>query len=504
MKADVILPAAGSSLRMKMQVAKQFQEVCGHPIMAYTIDAFHRLPWIRHIVLVVDPSHVNHTRCLMEKYAFQRVIICTGGHTRHRSIFCGVQALKNVCEASDVVLIHDAARPFVPEDIILKVSSAAQVNKAAGVTRPLVSTVIRGGETGMLVESLDRQIYRNSEMPQAFHYSVIADAYSKCSEYDLDFGTECLLLALKYADCSAYLVEGTDDLWKVTYQKDLYAMESIVKEKLTRLAVINACTLSSSWCTQVENKVLDWPFKMATAKHSPANTFLVFTDQWTQVQANLSQTTLEPTISSMAESLNSCRSSSKIFLVPFVIVLFVTSSENTSSTTIAGHKQAVPQAAEANGRNFSPKDKSQRKEAELVKNASLSDELSPHPNSSFSVSSSSSESSNPSAEKYTKFAREKVTSTSCDHSSQYEGTAEDVSDIVPGDSQSLSPNSHQRSACSSAVIKLKTSVTKALHDQPLTVIGVMIKDSQESLADKLLGLIWHRASYLDSQLLDWT
>ena len=47
------------------------------------------------------------------------------------------------------------------------------------MTRPLVSTVIRGDESGSLVESLVRHIYRNSEMPQAFHYGVIADAYSK-------------------------------------------------------------------------------------------------------------------------------------------------------------------------------------------------------------------------------------------------------------------------------------------------------------------------------------
>ncbi|VTJ84932.1 Hypothetical predicted protein, partial [Marmota monax] len=56
----------------------------------------------------------------------------------------------------------------------------------------------------------------------------------QCSDYDLEFGTECLQLALKYCHIKAKLVEGSPDLWKVTYKRDLYAAESIIKERLSQ------------------------------------------------------------------------------------------------------------------------------------------------------------------------------------------------------------------------------------------------------------------------------
>ncbi|CAG5118822.1 unnamed protein product [Candidula unifasciata] len=229
MQADVILPAAGTSERMNLPVAKQFLTVLGKHILAYTIDNFYRFPWIRHIVVVVSADQIEFTKQLLNSYGFTRAVVCAGSHTRHRSIHCGLKALKSECSGNDVVIIHDAARPFVPEQVAKEVTRTAFVHGAAGVTRPLVSTVIRADDDARLVESLDRRLYTNSEMPQAFHYSLITSAYEKCSEDDLDYGTECLLLALKYSQCRAALVSGTDDLWKVTYSRDVYSMESIVK-----------------------------------------------------------------------------------------------------------------------------------------------------------------------------------------------------------------------------------------------------------------------------------
>ncbi|KAL6074925.1 hypothetical protein STEG23_032612, partial [Scotinomys teguina] len=55
-----------------------------------------------------------------------------------------------------------------------------------------------------------------------------------CSDYDLEFGTECLQLALKYCHTKAKLVEGSPELWKVTYKQDLYAAESLIKEKISQ------------------------------------------------------------------------------------------------------------------------------------------------------------------------------------------------------------------------------------------------------------------------------
>ncbi|MED6280394.1 hypothetical protein CHARACLAT_010493, partial [Characodon lateralis] len=109
---------------------------------------------------------------------------------------------------------------------------------AAGAIRPLVSTVIATTSEGYLDHSLERAKYRASEMPQGFRYDVIYQAYQRCTESDLEFGTECLQLALQYSGINAKLIDGPPTLWKVTYKRDLAAAESIIKETLSQTACL--------------------------------------------------------------------------------------------------------------------------------------------------------------------------------------------------------------------------------------------------------------------------
>ncbi|XP_031409776.1 D-ribitol-5-phosphate cytidylyltransferase [Meleagris gallopavo] len=196
--------------------------------------------WISDIIVVVSPENIETMKSIIEKYGHKRVTVTGGGITRHRSIFNGLKLFSenefsnNQLQKPEVVIIHDAVRPFVEEDILLKVVMAAKEHGAAGAIRPLVSTVIASAADGCLDHSLERAKYRASEMPQAFLFDIIFQAYQQCTDYDLDYGTECLHLALKYCKTNAKLVEGTADLWKVTYKRDLYAAESIIKDSLSQ------------------------------------------------------------------------------------------------------------------------------------------------------------------------------------------------------------------------------------------------------------------------------
>lgn len=178
-------------------------------------------------------------KSIIQKYQHKRISLVEAGVTRHRSIFSGLKALaedqlNSKLSKPEVVIIHDAVRPFVEEDVLFKVVTAAKEHGAAGAIRPLVSTVISPSADGCLDHSLERARHRASEMPQAFLFDVIYEAYQQCTDYDLEFGTECLQLALKYCRTKAKLVEGSPDLWKVTYKRDLYAAESIIKEIISQ------------------------------------------------------------------------------------------------------------------------------------------------------------------------------------------------------------------------------------------------------------------------------
>ncbi|XP_040404108.1 D-ribitol-5-phosphate cytidylyltransferase isoform X3 [Cygnus olor] len=237
---SAVLPAGGSGERLGGATPKQFCGLQGRPLVSYAVRAMERVSWISDIIVVVSPENIETMKSIIEKYGHKRVTVVKGGITRHRSIFNGLkvfaenQSSNRLLQKPEVVIIHDAVRPFVEEDILLKVVTAAKEHGAAGAIRPLVSTVIASGEDGCLDHSLERARYRASEMPQAFLFDIIYQAYQQCTDHDLDYGTECLHLALKYCKTNAKLVEGTADLWKVTYKRDLYAAESIIKDNLSQ------------------------------------------------------------------------------------------------------------------------------------------------------------------------------------------------------------------------------------------------------------------------------
>ncbi|XP_075804156.1 D-ribitol-5-phosphate cytidylyltransferase isoform X1 [Microtus pennsylvanicus] len=192
-----VLPAGGCGERMGVRTPKQFCRVLERPLISYTLQALERVCWIKDIVVAVTAENMEAMRSILQRYGHKRTSLAEAGATRHRSIFNGLKALAE--DRPDVVIVHDAVRPFVEEDILLRVVTAAKEHGAAGAIRPLVSTVISPSADGRLEHSLDRAKHRASEMPQAFLFDVIYKAYQQ-----------------------------------VTYKRDLQAAESVIKEKISQ------------------------------------------------------------------------------------------------------------------------------------------------------------------------------------------------------------------------------------------------------------------------------
>eukprot|EP01147_Barroeca_monosierra_P009221 gene9221-1507_t len=112
------------------------------------------------------------------------------------------------------------------------------VRLLAGAVLPLVSTVIKPNSNGFLEESLDRSLYRASQTPQAFEPDTLLQAYEKCTTHDLEFGTEVLHLVLKYVNVAAKLVDCNPNVWKVTYQQDLYVAEQFAAKEMRQVALV--------------------------------------------------------------------------------------------------------------------------------------------------------------------------------------------------------------------------------------------------------------------------
>ncbi|XP_054993262.1 D-ribitol-5-phosphate cytidylyltransferase isoform X3 [Sorex araneus] len=189
-----VLPAGGSGERMGVPTPKQFCPVLERPLISYTLQALERVCWIKDIVVAVTGENMETMKGIVEKYRHKRISLVEAGVTRHRSIFNGLKALAedqpdSKLSKPEVVIIHDAVRPFVEEDVIFKVVIAAKEHGASGAIRPLVSTVISPSADGILDHSLERARHRASEMPQAFLFDVIYEAYRQ--HVRVTFGALC-------------------------------------------------------------------------------------------------------------------------------------------------------------------------------------------------------------------------------------------------------------------------------------------------------------------------
>uniref|UniRef100_A0A1B6DTQ5 2-C-methyl-D-erythritol 4-phosphate cytidylyltransferase-like protein n=1 Tax=Clastoptera arizonana TaxID=38151 RepID=A0A1B6DTQ5_9HEMI len=243
----VVIAAAGSGSRLGGSIPKQYQKIFDKPLLLYAIEEFNKITYIKKIALVVD--NLEKVKAILQEFGLEnahKIFLVKGELTRHRSIRAGLQELQKNDDELRVVIIHDGVRPIIPESLVKDLVISADQHGAAGAIRPLVSTVLRLSNDNILEESLDRSIHVASETPQAFQLTVIVAAYNKCLEEDLDTGTECLQLALKYCGIRAKLIQGSEDLWKVTYKKDLYTAQASIREKKIDVCVISEEKISAA------------------------------------------------------------------------------------------------------------------------------------------------------------------------------------------------------------------------------------------------------------------
>lgn len=121
---SVILPAAGTGQRMNIATPKQYCEVQGKPLICYAVEAFLRHDWISDIVVVYPRDQLTlMTTKLKANMLSNKVRFVPGGATRHRSIYNGMLHMKK--SPPDIVVIHDAVRPFIPTKVSLAHSELA-------------------------------------------------------------------------------------------------------------------------------------------------------------------------------------------------------------------------------------------------------------------------------------------------------------------------------------------------------------------------------------------
>jgi 2-C-methyl-D-erythritol 4-phosphate cytidylyltransferase len=182
---SAILVAAGKGARMGAGVDKLFLEVAGRPVVAHTWRRFDEAPCIGEIILVVRRGRQNTFAKLAAEYHFQkpfRVVI--GGAERQDSVWNGLQALS---AASEIVAIHDAARPCASGELIAATVRAAEENGAAVAAQPVTDTIKESADGRFIQRTLDRSRLWSVQTPQTFRVEVIRRALTEVRHRGLIF-----------------------------------------------------------------------------------------------------------------------------------------------------------------------------------------------------------------------------------------------------------------------------------------------------------------------------
>ena len=174
MAALLLIVAAGSGSRLGRSEPKALVPLAGRPILSWALDAFLPLSFAR-IVVTAPPDRVEE----FSRVAGTRAKVVAGGETRSASVRRGFDAL--AAADSDIVAIHDAARPFVTGEEIAAVLQAAEKAGAAIAATPVVDTIKRVA-SGRILETVERDDLFGAATPQAFRADLLRRALASAGE----------------------------------------------------------------------------------------------------------------------------------------------------------------------------------------------------------------------------------------------------------------------------------------------------------------------------------
>ena len=229
-----VILAGGIGARVGGNTPKQLLPLQdGKSVLEHAVDAFEQSPHIQEIYIVMHPDYIMHAEQMLLANAWQKVShIIPGGKERWESSVQAIKLLGDKAKGEQAnLLLHDAARPFVSQNIIARVCEALEEHEAVTVAFPSTDTVYEMVD-GKVARIPNRATIMRAQTPQAFRLELIAEAYAKalgadicdvpaCSACHLPATDDCGIVHEHMPQVPIYIIEGEEQNKKITFKEDI-------------------------------------------------------------------------------------------------------------------------------------------------------------------------------------------------------------------------------------------------------------------------------------------
>jgi len=229
MKYYAIILASGTGSRSGLNIPKQFYKIKNKTLLEYSIDAFENNSKIDSIIVVSNPDFIDLTKGVLDRNNYKKVKkLIAGGKTRQESSYNGVFAID---EAAAKVLIHDAVRPFISDEIINSCIYALENYDAVNVAIECSDTIIEVDDKNCIKNVPNRKTLRRCQTPQCFDLNLIKKAHNLAKEDKNFTATDDCSLILHNNLADIYVVEGSVNNIKITYPSDIKIAKDFIYSK---------------------------------------------------------------------------------------------------------------------------------------------------------------------------------------------------------------------------------------------------------------------------------
>ena len=222
--------AGGVGSRVGAERPKQFVEVCGKPIFAYTIEIYQKNPQVEAIEIVCHADWIDYLKEMIENYDLSKVKWIThGGETFQKSVINGMEYLKDKLDVDDIVMIHYGAAPFSSQQIVTDGIKVCQEHGMSVSCTPCFQLMGSDDGNGESKRWINRDKQVQICCPQSFKYGYLADIYKRAEEKGLLETVEPHTTSLMYAlGDTIYQSYGNQTNIKITTKEDLELFEGYV------------------------------------------------------------------------------------------------------------------------------------------------------------------------------------------------------------------------------------------------------------------------------------